>query len=413
MKSLFTYRALGADGRTLQGQIEALNEADVVAQLRMRSARPIAIMPAAGASLLPVSGKVVRAAAPAAPGQTLKASELELVVRQMARMLKAGLTLDRALSILSARTDGGAVAAVASDLRSRLRAGASVAQAFSAHAASFDKSLIALIAAGDGSGRLATAMADIEQMIVARNQMSSRLRSAMIYPGILSAVAIGSVLMILLFVIPKFRDLVSGQGDALPLVSRMVFAVSDLAVSASWLVGVLIALFAAVLVRAALSGALERQLIGLMALLPGIGPVTSIAGTARLLRVIGTQLSCGVPVLDALGSAASTMERPDTAMLIEHMRQRVRSGQKLSSAMRESGLFPETTLQLTDVGEETGDIGSMVRQAATLLEEDADRAVKRIFIIFEPMLLVILGLVVGALLYGLFSAILTLNQAVL
>jgi type II secretory pathway component PulF len=352
-------------------------------------------------------------AAPANGGLTMRSAELELLIRQLARMLKAGLTLDRALAILSARDDKNPVTTMALDLRKRLRAGATPGAAFGAHPKSFSRSTLALIAAGDGGGRLAAALGDVEQMIVAKNQMSSRMRSAMIYPGILTTVAIGSVLTILLFVIPKFKDLVMGQWDNLPMMSRAVFWLSDLAVSGGWMMGLALVLLLGFVVRLAMTGALEQGLISAMGKIPGIGPITTMSVSARLLRIIGTQLSCAVPLVDALSSAAAGSENPATHQALERMRGEVRGGMRLSQAMRLSRLFPETALQLAEVGEETGDSGGMIRRAAELIEEDIDRSVKRIFIVFEPMLLVVLGLVIGALLYGLFSAILTLNQSVL
>jgi type II secretory pathway component PulF len=416
MSRLYHYRAVDASGRSLQGHIEAASPADALARLRARAAHPISVEAVADGRQAAPSRMTPAAARPASKPdgfKPLKARPAELFIRQLSRMLKAGLTLDRTLSILAAREGGDAASALAHDLRARLRSGATVANAFAAHPKSFDRSVLALIGAGDAAGRLPAAFADIEQMLGARGQLTSRLRSAMIYPAILTMVAIGSVLTILLFVIPKFKDLVAGQGDALPFMSRLVFALSDMMVASGWLIGILGALAVTAMLHAASTGALERRIMDGMSRLPGIGPALRDGSSARMLRLLGTQLGCNVALTEAIASTASIASGPRERDALELIRTRVRGGVRLSLAMRESRLFPESAVQLCEVGEETGDAGGMLSRAAELLEEDADRAVKRIFIVFEPMLLVILGLVIGGLLYGLFSAILTLNQAVL
>jgi general secretion pathway protein F len=404
----FAYRAIDGQGRQQQGVIAAANEHDAAMQLRARQVHPIAITSAAKTALPQKSGVTK-----SHPPRAIKPRDVEAFLRQLARMVQAGLSIDRALAVLSAGAGAPGAAFLAGDIRAQLRLGRSVHVAFASHPTVFDSGILALIAAGDGPGKLGMALSEAEKLITARNQTSNRIRSAMIYPAILAVVALASVLSILLFVIPKFRGLMSMQDDALPFASRIVFTLSDLAVGAGpWL---MVALFCigALVVRSAMRGGIEQAFLSLFRFVPRLSNVVADSATSRLLRLLGTQLKSGVPLIHALQVSTESLPSGQASAAMNTVRTDVRGGKPLSHGMRQAGLFPELALQMLEVGEETGDIGGMLVRASDILDEKTDQDIKRIFIVFEPMLLVTMGLIIGGLLYGLFSAILTLNQSVL
>jgi general secretion pathway protein F len=407
----FVYRAIDAHGRPQHGVIEAASEQDVLAQLRAKQIHPVSVSSSA-TTRTPPHQALAKTVGGHARG-AVKPRDVESLLRQLARMVQAGLSIDRALAVLS--TGGGSVGIVllAGEIRGQLRLGRSVHAAFAAFPSLFDPGILALIAAGDGPGKLGMALGEAEKLIVARNQTTTRIRSAMIYPSILAVVALASVLAILLYVIPKFRGLLTMQDDALPFASRIVFALSDVAVGAGpWLL-VGLALIVALIIRSAMRGGIEQAFLSLFSFMPGLSNVVADGATSRLLRLLGTQLRSGVPLVDALKVTSDSLGTGPAGAAMNAIRSEVRGGKALSRGMRQAGLFPELALQMLEVGEETGDAGGMLVRAADILDEKTDQDIKRIFIVFEPMLLVVMGLIIGGLLYGLFSAILTLNQSVL
>jgi type II secretory pathway component PulF len=404
----FAYRAIDREGRQQQGMISAASQQDAMAQLRARQVHPISVMSAAHAAH-PQKSQGANGQAPRA----IKPRDVEAFMRQLARMVQAGLSVDRSLAVLSTGTAASGGAFLAADIRAQLRLGRSIHAAFASHSNVFDAGILALIAAGDGPGKLGTALSQAEKLIGSRNQTTNRIRSAMIYPAILAIVALASVLSILLFVIPKFRDLISMQDDALPFASRVVFVLSDLAISAGpWLMVGLLGI-GALIIRSAMRGGIEQAFLSFFRFVPGLSNVVADSATSRLLRLLGTQLKSGVPLTHALQVSVDSLPAGPASSAMNAVRTDVRGGKALSSGMRQSALFPELALQMLEVGEETGDIGGMLVQASDILDEKTDQDIKRIFIVFEPMLLVTMGLIIGGLLYGLFSAILTLNQSVL
>jgi general secretion pathway protein F len=334
------------------------------------------------------------------------------MVRQLAKMVGAGLSLEKSLVVVARGEPGSPLSRSAERMIGELRSGASPAEAFATEPA-FDRSLIAIVRSGEVSGDLADAFRTLERLVVTRNGLRSKVRSGLVYPAVLSVVALGSVLTILLFVIPKFEPLVASTFDTLPLQARLVFGLSSLVQSFGTVMLALLAVLALMIVRAARMGRLEAHVMAVARHLPGIGGILASSQSSRICRLIGTLAERNVHLVTAVTVTADALEDSDQRRRLFEVRDRIKSGETLAKALGRSRLVPPLVVQLVEVGEETGDVGGMLQRSADLIEESVEGQVKRFLILFEPILLAGIGVLIGGLLYGLFSAILSVNSSIL
>jgi general secretion pathway protein F len=362
--------------------------------------------------------RAIRASTPASiadrtePAPRLSARDLELLFGQLANMVNAGLMLERALKAIEHSAPESPRALVADRLVTRMRQGLSPARAFGEDTANFDASIVALIRSSELTGDIGPVLAEIERVLCARNQLRGKIQTALVYPAILAIVALGSVLTILLVVIPQFSGLVRTHIDQLPTAARIVFWLSDTVRDLALPICGVAALVVALIVRAIRRHGAAPIALRMVQAFPGGRAVSAKVETAAFLRLLGTLLSRNVRLMPALDVAGRVVGEGSLANALEEMRARLKSGLSLANALAQSEQFPPIAVQLARVGEETGNLGPMLTKAAAMLEEDVERLSKLFIIWFEPMLLGGIGILIGGLLYGLFSAILAINTLV-
>lgn len=418
----FQYVALTAAGQSTRGWIEAPNAADASHALRARGVHPIELSEVEGAPMAPRTTRLEAGARsgtgrggdpmPTADPAKLSSRDLELFFGQLSKMVNAGLSLERALDTVAQGDPDSPRAAHAGMIVRAMRAGQSPSRAFQHMKAHSDGSTIALIRSGEMTGDLGPALAEIERLIVSRNQLSAKISTALIYPAILGLVSLASVMMILLVVIPQFEDLVRGHMDRMPVAAQFVFWLSQTVRQLALPLGLVALAVCLLVLRMARAGGLERVIIVVLGQFAVGQRLIANAQSAALLRMLGTLLSRQVLLLPAIDVAREAV--PDGAVRqgVDQVRTRLKSGSRLAAALAETGVFTPITVQLTQVGEETGDLGGMLLRAAQMLEDDLERATKHFLIWFEPILLIVIGSLIGGLLYGLFSAILSINNVV-
>jgi general secretion pathway protein F len=338
--------------------------------------------------------------------------ELQLFFGQLATMVNAGLMLERALKTIEQSANGTSRAHVAAQLSSRMRQGLTPSRAFAQDTHNFDASMIAMIRSSELTGDIGLVLAEIERLITSRNQLRSKIQTALIYPAILGVVALGSVLTILLVVIPQFAGLVASHKERLPVAARAVFWLSQTVSDLAWPLLGLVTLSVALTARAARTHGLATVGAKIARVIPGGREIANKAEAAAFLRLLGTLLSRKVRLLPALDVASQVLGPNALGEAVGLMRERLKVGASLASALQETGQFPAVAVQLARVGEETGQSGPMLTRAAVMLEDEFERLSKLFIIWFEPMLLAGIGLIIGGLLYGLFSAILSINTLV-
>jgi type II secretory pathway component PulF len=346
------------------------------------------------------------------PGPRLSPRELELLFGQLSTMVNAGVMLERALKTIEQSAQGTKRAQVAGRLAARMRQGLSPGRAFAEDTVNFDPSLIALIRSSELTGDIGPVLAEIERLIVARNQLRTKIQTALIYPAILSVVALASVLTILLLVIPQFSGLVASHKNELPVAARVVFWLSATVQQFAWPVAAAMVACCLLITRAVRARGAGAIISAAMALFPGGRAVAANVEAAQFLRLLGTLLTRNVRLMPALDVATNVIGDGPLARSVMAMRERLKMGIPLAAALEETGQFPALAVQLAKVGEETGQSGPMLTRAARMLDDDTERLSKLFIIWFEPMLLAAIGIIIGGLLYGLFSAILSINTLV-
>lgn len=358
------------------------------------------------------SRRVTRQAGTYVTPSKLSDRDMELLFSQLAKMVGAGISLERALATIAAGGAGTPRGVVASMVVASMRGGLMPSRSFGDAIAGIDASCIALIKTGEMTGDLGPALAEIERLLQARNALRSKVTTALVYPGILALVALGSVLTILLVVVPQFEQLVRGHLDKLPNSARAVFWLSDMVRTFAMPLGMAVVFALLMLLRAARAGTLESTLTGLVRLTGPGAALIEKAQSAAMFRLLGTLVSRQVQLLPAIDVACRTITDPKLAAAAAVVRERLKAGARLSDALYDTGAFPPIVVQLAGAGEESGDLGSMLTKSAQMLEDDLEAMTKLFLIWFEPILLIVVGTLIGGLLYGLFSAILSINSII-
>ena len=393
----FAYRAVDRDGRRVRGAVEAHASAALARELQARGLVVIDIEERAPSST------------PRRAGAATRQGVLE-VTRALAALLPAGMPLARALHA-AGNVAGGPVAEALADVRVRVERGDALHAALAAHPAVFPPLYVGLVRAGERSGTLSASFARLGAQLEREEQLRARLLSAAIYPVLLAVVGFGAVLVLLLFVLPRFAELLAGAGGRLPRSTELLLALAA-AARKFWPVLLLIPIGAAATaawVRATDAG--RRALSTTLLALPVVGAFRRTLLGARASRLLGTLLGGGAPMLAALGDAADSVADPLARDEIERLRARVREGVGFGRAVAEGALFPELLAQLAAVGEEAGRLEEFLLKAADILDERAERLTTRLVALLEPAMIVAFGGIVGFVALSLLQAIYGINAA--
>lgn len=400
----FEYQALDAAGRRLTGVVEADSARAARGDLRDRGLAPLAVEAAApgGRDGEPLSLR--RRGLP--PGQ------LALLTRELATLLSAGLPLEEALGALAEQAEDARQAAVLATLRTRVREGAALATAFAEQPDSFPEYFRASVAAAERSGRLDHVLARLADHAEGREALRRRVWMALLYPLLLTAVALLVVAGLLLYVVPQVIEVFDNLGRELPWLTRaLVAAAEGLPWAGPWLLlaGIALALLLRLLLRdPARRGRWQRLLLRV----PVLGRLRLALDTARFTRTLGLLAGAGVPMLEALAMATRTVSLVPLRQALERAQARVREGAGLAPALAESRLFPPVTLRLIASGERAGRLPHMLDEAAaheaTLLENRLSTFVA----VLGPAMILLVGVLVLAIVLAILLPIFELNTLV-
>ncbi|MGQ0640475.1 MAG: type II secretion system F family protein [Gemmatimonadaceae bacterium] len=326
-------------------------------------------------------------------------------------LLEAGLPL--AVALRTAATSAQLSDDIEKDLSGRLARGESLASALASYPELFSRTYIGVVRAGEQSAALGPAFRRLASQLERDDQLRAKALSAMLYPAILAGAAIVSMIVLVLFVLPRFAELLDTTGGSLPATTTALLAISS-AAQRHWY-GLPIAAALGVLLISWLrhSDAGRRWWSGVALQLPLIGPLRRMALTARVARLNGTLLSGGASLLGALDDVASSLDDPLGADELARIRGRVREGASLAATFQESALFSPILAQLVAVGEGAGRVPEFLHKAADLFDERVDRARQRMLLLVEPAMIVIFGGVIGFVALSLLQAVYGLNEGAL
>jgi general secretion pathway protein F len=400
----FVYRAADRQGQTIDGVMEAADTRAVAERLQRDAYFPIKIT-VQGERRSPWS------LGAGLGGRRVSRRDLIAFIHQLGTLVDAGLPLDKALGILEELAPSPRLRAITADLLRSIRGGSSLAEAMAKHhPRPFSRMAINMVRAGEKGGVLEATLKRLAELTEETQEFREAVLSALIYPILLTAAGGGAVVFLLLFVIPRFVDIFRDLGQALPLPTQILLAVSTGLAQYWWLVG--LGLLAAVLAgRVALSSEAGRARWDRLVLrMPLVGELATKTETARFARILGTLLKSGVPVLTALGVVRELSGNAVLARAIDRVADGVRRGAGIAGPLGESQAFPPMAVHLVRVGEETGRLEEMLLRLAQDLESDVRRLVKRLTGLLEPALILVMGLVIGFIVVALLMAIFSITE---
>ena len=396
--TIYAWEGTNRKGRRVCGQTAGHNPALIKAQLRQPGICP---------------GRV-RKRASVLPSLTapIKALDIVLFTRQLATLLKAGIPLLQALDIVSEGFENPPMQALVHGLKQEIAAGTNLATALRKQPRYFDELYCNLIAAGEQAGALEALLERVAIHLEKTQQLKARVKKAMTYPAAVLVVASVVCTLLLMHVVPQFQSLFAGVDGELPGFTLGVIALSEFLQRAWWIVAACLGGSIAALRQAyRVSPGFRHGLQAALLKAPLAGTLMKKSAVARYARTLSTTFSAGVPLVQALDSVAGAVGNGPFRRAIERMRHDVASGIQLNQAMTGSGLFPRMAIQMTIIGEESGTLDRMLEKVASHYEADVDSLVDRLTSLMEPLIMVVLGSIVGGLVIAMYLPVFQLGSA--
>lgn len=395
MSTTFAYRVRDRAGALHKGSIEGQSEQLVVAKLRELGYVPVSVA-AVGKSKLSADVSVRRG------GGKISPHSIVVFSRQLATMVAAGLTLIRALSILSEQTDSKPLANVIDTMRGDIERGLSFSQAISKHPKVFPGVYIAMVRSGETGGMLDMVLLQLATMLEKQLELRRKVKSAMSYPIAVGVIIVLVVSAMLLFIVPMFESMYADLGGTLPLPTRMLIGISDFLSRTWWLLGLAGVGGFLWLKRWKMTPRGRLAFDRLKLRLPIAGQITRKTAIARFCQTLAGLVRSGVTIMEALDIVADTAGNAVIAEAIIEGRKRVGVGESVSAALVKADVFPPMVLQMMAVGEETGGLDDMLDKVGEFYDAEVSAMVDSLTSLIEPLLMVIMGATVGGMVVALY-----------
>lgn len=396
----FVWEGTDRRGRKTQGEATSANRALVKAQLRKQGINPIKVKKKS-ASLMTAKGKKITP------------FDIAVFTRQMATMMKAGVPLVQSFDIVADGLENPSLRNLILEVKFDVAAGNSFSGALAKHPRYFDDLFCNLVDSGEKSGALESMLDRLAMYLEKSELLKKKIKKAMTYPIAVVVIAFVVTGILLVKVVPQFQEIFKSFGADLPAFTLMVIGLSEWMQEYWYIIlgGIIASIFIfkeAKLRSKAFAEALDRGILKA----PVVGPILHNAAVARFARVLSTTFSAGVPLVDALDSVARASGNSVFEKAIYKVRDDVSAGTQLQHSMKSSGIFPAMAIQLTSIGEESGALDSMLEKVADHFEAEVDDAVDNLTALMEPMIMAVLGVLVGGLIVAMYLPIFQLGQAV-
>lgn len=399
----FVFKALNREGEIIEGIQEADDQAAVVKQLQKDGCMPISVAPAGFKSFYKLSlrGK----------NQGLSQSDILTFTKELATLLDAGLPLDRSLVVLmDLIAPESKIYQLINKVLERVKGGATLAVSLEAESNAFSKFYLNMLRAGEAGGSVEVVLRRLADYLEKSRELRNTVTTAMIYPAILVTMALGSVFLLLTFVVPQFMEMFESAGKELPMSTQIVVGAAQW-LQSYWWVLLLGGVFGTAFMRYELSDSPRKvKWDGLLLRLPIIGDMIRNIATASFSRTLGTLLSNGVPILTALGIVKSTLSNQVLIQAVASAEDNLRQGKDMSGALIATGQFPKMATQMIKMGEETGRMEEMLERIAIAYDKQLEITIKRMLALMEPVVIVFMGLMIGGIIISILSAILSVND---
>lgn len=395
----FSYTAVGADGKEKKGSIVAETREDAARSLKDQGLLPMSIgkQSALDKDINFSFGK-----------KGVKVRDLSVFCRQFSSIIKAGVNVINALSMMSEQTENKKLKAAIKNVQSNVEKGETLSSAMRSEGDIFPSLLISMVAAGEASGSLETAIERMAIQFEKDAKISGMVKKAMIYPIILIVVMIGVVIAMMMFVIPNFMDMFEGLDAEMPFMTVMVINMSNFILDKWWLLILIVAGIVFAYKSYYKTDAGRHMIDRIKIKIPVFGVLAVKTACARFSRIMSTLLSAGMPMISAIEIAAGTMDN----VLFKDALQKVRSGVALGMGFSQqigvTRLFPAMLVHMVGIGEETGNIEDMLTNVANYYDEEVELATQSVTALMEPMIIIVMAVVVGALVLAIYQPMITL-----
>jgi type II secretory pathway component PulF len=410
----FSYKALKADGRMAEGVLDAGSRPDALRHIETLGLRPINVAEAAGQPAR-TGSSAIPSPAPGFSfklgGKKVSAKELENFTRLLSSLLAAGVPLSRALVILQKESSSPAARAKWKEIHDSVVDGLPLADAMARSPETFPRVYIAMVEAGETGGFLDVVLAQIAEFQSREKELKSKVLTAMLYPCILLVLALGVLILLLTFFIPKFQNIFNNMHTALPLITQIIIGASHIVRSYGLLVALGLAGLGFVLRTWFVSEKGRRSWEGFILKVPLIGPLIAQFAMARFCRMLGTLIGAGVQLVQSLNVARRSIGNQTLVDAVAKAVERVQQGGRLGQSLSECRiLFPGSVLEMISVAEESGKLDAELVRIATGTESDLDRNLKTAVAFAEPLLLFFIASFIGVIFIGMLLPVLSMSS---
>lgn len=339
---------------------------------------------------------------------TVKNKDVVIFTRQLATLIDADLPLVRSLVVLRDQLKSGAMKDIITQLEKDIESGSTLSEAMSRFPRTFSKLYVNMIRAGEVGGVLDVVLDRLAEFSEKSQRLASHIRSALAYPAFVVTVALTVLIVLITFIVPKFMEIFMEVGSTLPLLTVMLLNVSSF-FKANWYFGVILITAMILIFRAVYRNKKTRIMMDEFQLkLPVIGMLVRKVAVARFARTLGTLISSGVPILQALDITKDTAGNEIIARAIGRVHDSIKEGESIAKPLEASGVFPLMVVNMIDVGEETGSLDRMLIKVADTYEEEVDISVGALTSLLEPLLIVFMGIIVGFIVIAMFLPLISL-----
>jgi type IV pilus assembly protein PilC len=396
----FAFSARPASGGDIQsGEIDLPTKDDVLAHLHKQK-------------MIPVSVREKSKEISFQFGTGITTRDIVIFTRQFATMINAGLPLVQSLDILAEQTENVNLRKIISETLYDVESGHTLADAMGRHPKVFTELFVNMVAAGEAGGILDTILLRLATFLEKNDALIRKIKGAMIYPGVIFSVAGGAIVILLIFVIPTFQTMFESAGIPLPLPTRIVIGMSAFLQAYWWAMGVGIVLFVVALRQFYATDRGNLLIDKLILALPILGDLQRKSAVARFTRTLGTLVSSGVSILEGLEITAKTAGNRVIHDAVMGSRASIAGGETIAGPLKESGVFPPMVVQMINVGEQTGGLDEMLTKVADFYDDEVDTAVESLLAAMEPIMIVVLGVVVGGMIVAMYLPIFDMINAV-
>ncbi|WP_394129295.1 type II secretion system F family protein [Shewanella maritima] len=395
----FEWKGLNGDGQRTSGELRGTSIAEIRSTLKRQG----------------ISPKSVRKKSPPLfkSEKKITAMDIAMITRQIATMLSAGVPLVTTIELLGRGHEKAKVRELLGTILSDVQSGIPLSDSLRPHRQYFDDLYVDLVAAGEHSGALDAVFDRIATYREKAEALKSKIKKAMFYPAAVVVVAIAVTTLLLLFVVPQFEEIFNGFGAELPAFTQLIINISEW-LQSTWWVFVLAIIASIFLFKRAHrnSQAFRDQVDASLLKIPAIGDILHKASMARFARTLATTFAAGVPLIDGLESAAGASGNAVYRKALIKVRTEVMAGMQMNVAMRTTGLFPDMLIQMVMIGEESGGLDEMLNKVANIYEMQVDDAVDGLSSLIEPIMMVVIGTIVGGLIVGMYLPIFQMGNVV-